>query len=154
MSDKKEKENVFEILDGIMLQLSRTKKMFLVMILTVLIIPPIALLVMTSIFEPPFGSQFEQQFEQRMKERLELGQMTPEEYDNIKNKVVGDRPNRLLNPPQVVIFVISLAWLGIGIRQWIILSKWDKKYKQFKKDQKEFDKHFEDDSDENHQNEK
>ena len=51
MSDKNDKErgNVFEILDGIMLQLSRTKKMFLIMILTVLIIPPIALLVMTSI---------------------------------------------------------------------------------------------------------
>ena len=148
MSDKKDKqrENVFEILDGIMLQLSRTKKMFLIMILTVLIIPPVALLVMTSIFEPPF----EQQFEQRLQERLDRGQITPDEYNNIKNKVIDGRPHRLLHPQQVIIFAISIVWLGIGIRQWIVLSKWDKKYKQFKEDQKEIDKKFEDDGDNQH----
>ena len=152
MSDKKDKqrENVFEILDGIMLQLSRTKKMFLIMILTVLIIPPVALLVMTSIFEPPF----EQQFEQRLQERLDRGQITPDEYNNIKNKVIDGRPHRLLHPQQVIIFAISIVWLGIGIRQWIVLSKWDKKYKQFKEDQKEIDKKFEDDNDENQSDEK
>ncbi|MEK6946317.1 MAG: hypothetical protein AABX32_01815 [Nanoarchaeota archaeon] len=142
---KDERENIFEILDGIMFQLSRTKKMFLIMIITILIIPPIALLVMTSIVEPPF----EQQFEQRLQERLEQGQITPEEYDNIKNKIVDDRPSRLLHPPQLIIFVISSVWLGIGIRQWIILSRWDKKYRQFKEEQKEIDKNFEDDNDEN-----
>ena len=90
MTDKndKDRENIFEILDGIMLQLSRTKKMFLIMILTVLIIPPIALLVMTSIVEPPF----EQQFEQRLQDRLERGKITPDEYDNIKNKVIDGKP--------------------------------------------------------------
>ena len=152
MSDKKDKEreNVFEILDGIMFQLSRTKKMFLVMILTVLIIPPIALLVMTAIVEPPF----EQQFEQRLHDKLERGQITPEEYDNIKNKVTDGRPSRLLHPQQVIIFAISLVWLGIGIRQWTVLSRWDKKYKQFKEEQKEIDKKFEDDNDENNHNEK
>ncbi|MCA9827714.1 MAG: hypothetical protein KC444_04890 [Nitrosopumilus sp.] len=149
MSDKNDKErgNVFEILDGIMLQLSRTKKMFLIMILTVLIIPPIALLVMTSIVEPPF----EQQFEQRLQDRLERGKITPEEYDNIKNKVIDGRPR--IHPQQMIIIVISLVWLGIGIRQWIILSKWDKKYRQFKEDQKEIDKKFEDDNDKNQQDE-
>lgn len=152
MSDKKDKEqeNIFEILDGIMFQLSRTKKMFLIMILTVLIIPPVALLVMTSIFEPPF----EQQFEQRLQDRLERGQITPEEYDNIKNKVVDGRPHHLLHPQQVIIFAISSIWLGIGIRQWIVLSKWDKKYRQFKEEQKEIDKKFEDDNDENQSDEK
>ena len=150
MSDKNDKErgNVFEILDGIMLQLSRTKKMFLIMILTVLIIPPIALLVMTSIVEPPF----EQQFEQRLQDRLERGKITPEEYDNIKNKVIDGRPR--LHPQQMIIIVISLVWLGIGIRQWIVLSKWDKKYRQFKEDQKEIDKKFQDDNDESQQDEK
>ena len=150
MTDKndKDRENIFEILDGIMLQLSRTKKMFLIMILTVLIIPPIALLVMTSIVEPPF----EQQFEQRLQDRLERGKITPDEYDNIKNKVIDGKPR--LHPQQMIIIVISLIWLGIGIRQWIVLSKWDKKYRQFKEDQKEIDKKFEDDNDENQQDEK
>ena len=54
----------------------------------------------------------------------------------------------------MIIIVISLIWLGIGIRQWIVLSKWDKKYRQFKEDQKEIDKKFEDDNDENQQDEK
>ena len=150
MTDKndKDRENIFEILDGIMLQLSRTKKMFLIMILTVLIIPPIALLVMTSIVEPPF----EQQFEQRLQDRLERGKITPDEYDNIKNKVIDGKPR--LHPQQMIIIVISLIWLGIGIRQWIVLSKWDNKYRQFKEDQKEIDKKFEDDNDENQQDEK
>ena len=48
----------------------------------------------------------------------------------------------------MIIFVISLVWLGIGIRQWIVLSKWDKRYQQFKSKQEEIDKKFEDDSDE------
>jgi len=40
------------------------------------------------------------------------------------------------------------VWLGIGIRQWAVLSKWDKKYQNFKAKQKEIDKELEDDSDE------
>ena len=54
----------------------------------------------------------------------------------------------------MIIIVISLVWLGIGIRQWIVLSKWDKKYRQFKEDQKEIDKKFQDDNDESQQDEK
>ena len=73
--DKKERENIFEILDGIMFQLSKTKKMFLIMILTILIIPPAALLVMTSVVEPPFHEQFEQ----RLQDRLDGGSITQDE---------------------------------------------------------------------------
>ena len=83
MTDKKERENIFEILDGIMLQLSRTKKMFLIMILTVLIIPPVSLLVMASVIEPPFNEQFEH----RLKDKLKQGDITPEEYQHIKKEV-------------------------------------------------------------------
>ena len=48
-------ESFFEIMDGIMIQMSKTKKVFLVMVLTILILPPIALLIMTATFENPFG---------------------------------------------------------------------------------------------------
>lgn len=142
--DKKERENIFEILDGIMFQLSKTKKMFLIMILTILIIPPAALLVMTSVTEPPF----QEQLEQRLQERLDRGGITQEEFDNIKNKFGNEKPRNPLHPPQLIIIVISLVWLGIGIRQWIVLSRWDKKYQNFKANQKEIDKELEDDSDE------
>jgi len=142
-NNNKDHENIFEILDGIMFQLSRTKKMFLIMILTVLILPPAAILVMTSVSETPFN----QQFERRLQEGLEKGDITQDEYQNIKNKFGNDKPRHLLHPPQLVILIISLIWLGIGIRQWTVLSKWDKKYQQFKEKQKAVDKEFEDDSD-------
>lgn len=141
---KEERENIFEILDGIMFQLSKTKKMFLIMILTVLILPPTALLVMTSMAESPFH----QQFEERLQERLEKGIITQDEFHNIIEKFGDAEPRNLLHPPQLLIIIISLVWLGIGIRQWLVLSKWDKKYQQFKEKQKEIDKELEDDSDE------
>ena len=141
--DKKERENIFEILDGMMFQLSKTKKMFLIMILTILIIPPAALLVMSAVTEPAF----EDQLEQRLQDRLDRGGITQEEYDSIKKKFGNEKPRSPLHPPQLIIIVISLVWLGIGIRQWIVLSKWDKKYQNFKANQKEIDKELEDESD-------
>lgn len=35
--------------------------------------------------------------------------------------------------------VVVLVWLGIGIRQWFVLSKWDKKYKKYKELQTKID---------------
>ena len=29
-------------------------------------------------------------------------------------------------------FLISLVWLGVGIRQWFVLSKWTKRYERYK----------------------
>ncbi|WP_428324616.1 SHOCT domain-containing protein [Nitrosopumilus sp.] len=138
-----DRQNIFEILDGMMFQLSRTKKMFMIMILTVLILPPVALIVMSSVMEP----SFQQQFEQRLQNKLDRGEITEEEYDEIKSKFGERRSNQLLRPSQMIIFAISIGWLGVGIRQWIILSKWDKRYKQFKAQQEEIDKEFEEDED-------
>ena len=115
----------------------------MVMILTVLILPPTALLIMTSVVDPPF----EQQFEGRLQERLANGDITQEEYDDIKQKFGNGRPPKFLHPPQLMILVISLVWLGIGIRQWIVLSKWDKKYQQFKAQQDEINKELDDEPD-------
>ena len=44
------RESIFGIMDNIMLEMSKTKKMFLVMVLTILILPPIGLLMMTAAF--------------------------------------------------------------------------------------------------------
>lgn len=145
---KDNRENIFEILDGIMIQLGRTKKIFLIMILTTLIIPPIALLITTSIFDSPFHERFEDRLEERLQRQLGAGEITPDEYQSIKEKITGhERPNPLLRPPEFIIFIISLVWLGVGVRQWIVLSKWDKKYKQFKVKQEEIDKKLEGESD-------
>jgi hypothetical protein len=40
---------------------------------------------------------------------------------------------------QAVVIGTVLFWLGIGIRQWFVLSKWTKKYKQYKQLQKKVD---------------
>ena len=140
VGDKSNKrdENIFEILDGMMFQLSRTKKMFMVMILTTLIIPPVALLVMAATFDQPF----DERVEMRLNERLKNGDITEQELNAIKEKILdkGMKKKILLHPPQLLIFAISVGWLGVGIRQWIVLTKWDKKYQKFKQRQEEIDK--------------
>ncbi|MCA9820673.1 MAG: hypothetical protein KC440_08095, partial [Nitrosarchaeum sp.] len=81
--DKRD-ESIFEILDGIMVQLSRTKKMFMIMILTVLIIPPVALIVMAATFEHPF----QERLEMRLNEQLQRGEITHDEMQKIKEKIL------------------------------------------------------------------
>ena len=147
----KKRDSIFEIMDGMMFQLSKTKKIFMIMILTTLIIPPIALLVMTSTFDSPFNDRFDQRLEERLKEQFKRGNISQEEVDRIKNKIIdNNRGKVLLQPPQLIIFAISLVWLGIGIKQWFSLSKWDKKYQQFKEKQQQVDKKLDEffDSDE------
>ena len=145
MSSSKDHNSIFEILDGMMMQLSKTKKMFMIMILTTLIIPPIALLVMTSVYDSPFDDRFEKRIDDRLSEQIRRGQLTFEEANKIKDQII-DRNNRqiFLQPPQLVIFAISLVWLGIGIKQWLSISKWDKKYQKFKERQEKIDKKLDD----------
>jgi len=136
-------ESIFEILDGMMFQLGKTKKIFMIMILTTLILPPIALLIMTSVFDSPFNEKLDE----RLLSYLDSGDITEEEYKNIKEKIIDrGRTELFLKPPQLVIFTISLIWLGIGIRQWIVISKWDKKYQRFKTKQADIDKELSDNS--------
>ena len=140
-------ENIFEILDGIMFQLSRTKKMFLIMIITTLIIPPVALLTISTVYEPPYHDRFKENIETRLQPQLDSGEITKKEYMMIKEKLSKRmKPNPLLQSHQIIIFAISIVWLAVGIRQWVVLSKWDNRYQLFKEKQKELDKKFEDDS--------
>jgi len=142
--DSEKHENIFEILDGMMFQMGKTKKIFMIMILTTLILPPLALIVMTSVFDSPFNEKLDE----RLQDYLKSGDITDEEYQNIKSKVIDrGRTNIFINPPQLIIFAISIVWLGIGIRQWIVLSKWDKKYQKFKLKQADIDKKLSDNYD-------
>ena len=158
-----------------MLEMSKTKKMFLIMVLTILILPPIGLLIMTTAFDNPFfpdikGFEIHEEWEDKsyqMRDMLLEIENTPSELreDNLEETLqsakyieITSRLNELseqypqlekdppkkdkppVKPLQLIIFVISGIWLGIGIRQWYIMSKWDSKYKQFKKQQEEVDK--------------
>lgn len=115
--------NIFQIMDGIIAQLNRTKKMFIIMILTIMIIPPIAFAVTFALVGPPFH------------------------FDTDGR---GGRPDSFGPPPQIAVarmvpILISLVWLGIGIWQWFVLSKWSKKYERYKELQKRVDEKLDED---------
>ena len=116
------KENLFQIMDGIIHQLNRTKKMFIIMILTIMIIPPIAFAVTFALLGPPFPFHD-----------------TGGPHDRF-----GPGFNPVFGIARVVPFLISLIWLGIGIWQWFVLSKWTKKYERYKELQKKIDEKLSD----------
>src|ERR671925_608626 len=118
-------ENLFEIMDGIIAQLNRTKKMFIIMILTIMIIPPIAFAVTFALLGPPL--------------HFDTGSR-------------GGQHDSFGPPPQIAVvrtipILVSLVWLGIGIRQWFVLSKWSKKYERYKELQKRVDEKLDYDND-------
>ena len=118
-TDKKDKpvENIFRTMNEIVYQLNKTKKMFILMIVSFIIIVPVThiitfVLVGETFFDeegPPFDGP-------------------PGPPDNSSFRVV-----------QVVVVGTVLVWIGIGIRQWFVLSKWTKKYRQYKELQKKID---------------
>lgn len=123
-SDKADKrdisrENIFQIMDAIIAQLNKTKKMFIIMILTIMIIPPIAFALTFALFGPPFHFGEDREFSEGFGDAQHL-------------------------PPQIALariipILVSIIWLGIGIRQWFVLSKWSKKYERYKELQKRID---------------
>lgn len=119
MTDKDDKssDNIFKIMDNVISQLNKTKKMFIIMILTVMILPPLTFAISHELLETPF------------EHRGEHG------------------PPPFLSLRHIPLF-ISLAWLGIGIRQWLVLSGWTKKYDKYKKLQEEIDKKLDEDEQE------
>src|SRR4029453_2550442 len=110
-------ENLFEIMDGIISQLNKTKRMFILMIITILILPPISFVITFAVFGPPmFFSDGD-------------GGMRHE----------GFRFGHGFALVRVIPILIFIVWLGVGIRQWMVLSKWSKKYERYKELQKRVD---------------
>lgn len=115
-------ENIFQIMDGIIRQINNTKKIFVTLIVLHLILVPAAFIVTFAIFGPPFSG----------------GRPW---WDQ-------DRGSAFPFVPVIPIAVV-LVWLGVGIRQWYVLSKWTKKYAQYKAMQKKIDEKL--DYDENNE---
>ena len=107
-------------MDGIIRQLNNTKKIFIIMILTIMIIPPLSFVITFALFGPPFP------------------------FDG-NNRMLHERFGP---PPQFghyfsiarfVPFLISLVWLGVGIRQWFVLSNWTRRYERYRELQRKID---------------
>lgn len=124
--NNRSKENIFQIMDGIIAQLNRTKKMFIIMILTIMIIPPIAFALSFALLGPPFPFH-------------DGG--PADRFDRF-----GPGFNPAFGIARIIPFLISIIWLGIGIWQWFVLSKWTKKYERYKELQKKIDEKLNDDN--------
>ena len=105
--------NLFKIIDGIVFQLHRTKRMFIIMILTVMILPPVSLFVASVYLEPPFGWGGHG--------RPPPGMGFQDPYFSFVKQLP---------------LIISIVWLGVGIYQWSVLSKWTKRYDKYMEKQK------------------
>ena len=132
--DKESKENLFQIMDGIIDQLNITKKIFIIMIITIMIIPPLSFAVTFTLFGPPFPF---------------------EHSDRLLHERFGPQPQygHYFGIARFLPFLISIVWLGIGIRQWFVLSKWTRRYEHYKELQREIEQKLDyDDINDNEEN--
>jgi len=88
-----------------------------------MILPPVTLLISSLIFAPPYDDNGVVQ------KHFRPGEGRPLKFFNLR----------------IIPLVISAVWLGIGIRQWFVLSEWTKKYQRYKKLQDEVDRKLGDD---------
>lgn len=109
-------ENVFKIMDGIIDQLNRTKRTFILMVITIMVVIPLSFAISSAVIDRPFPghrSPWEPGFERPEPANFWLVRIIP--------------------------FIIAMIWLGVGIRQWFVLNKWTKKYEHYKELQKKLD---------------
>jgi hypothetical protein len=124
-------ENIFRITDEIVHQLNKTKKMVILMIVSIVIVLPVThIITFALIGETVFDDD---------------GQGGPPFDDRSGGGGPPDSP--AFRIVQAVVIGTILFWLGIGIRQWFVLSKWTKKYKQYKQLQKKVDEKLDYDRD-------
>ena len=140
----KRHEGFFEIIDNAMNSLNVTKKMFLFMIITAVIVPPSLLIGLTITIEPPAESAkvMRQNF---LLEQLKNEDISQEEYIREMERV-KDMPMFVFGNGMIIhltILGVALSWLAYGVKQWFMLSKWQKKYEAFKAKRQETDKMLE-----------
>jgi len=125
-------ENIFRITDEIVHQLNKTKKMIILMIISIVVVLPVThIITFTLIGDTVFQGS---------------GEGRPPWFD--RSGGGGGPPNsNAFRIVQAVVIGTILFWLGIGIRQWFVFSKWTKKYKQYKDLQKKIDEKLDYDSD-------
>jgi hypothetical protein len=130
-------ENIFRITDEIVYQLNKTKKMVILMIVSIVIVLPVTHLI-------TFALIGETVFDE--------GEGPPPWFDR-SGGGGGPPDSPAFRIVQAVVIGTILFWIGIGIRQWLVFSKWTKKYKQYKDLQKKIDEKLDYDSDNDKGNE-
>lgn len=118
-------ENLFQIIDGIIDQLNNTKRMFIIMILSAMIITPLSFALTFAFFGPPY------------EERWWHGGPGPH--------IPG---GAAFGAARLIPIVLVVVWLGIGLRQWLILNKWTARYEAYKELQRKIDEKLDFEKDE------
>jgi len=168
--------SIFQIMDRIMKELDKTRKVFVFMFFTMMILPVTTIIIFMYTFDDPKIDRGEllmniQEFNflsQKLKNQMiqlenfealdkqkELQLLlNSEDYKQTINridelsqnelKLVTDEPKNNLHKKEIrlITFILSIIWIILGIRQYIILSSWGKRYNRFKKQQEEIDKKF------------
>ena len=125
--DDKPTQNIFQIMDQIVHQLNRTKKMFLIMIVSIIVVVPATFIVT---FALAGGSSF-------------WNDGPP--WGGPRNG--GPPDGSAFGIARAIVIVFVLAWIVIGIRQWFVLSKWTQRYEIYKELQKKIDEKLDYDND-------
>ena len=127
-------ENIFKITDEIVHQLNKTKKMVILMIVSIVIVLPATHIISLALIG-------DIAFDGSVSGR-------PPWFDRSDSDGPPNSP--AFRIVQAVVIGTILFWLGIGIRQWFVFSKWTKKYKHYKDLQKKIDEKldYDDDRDE------
>jgi hypothetical protein len=127
-NNNKPVENIFRITDEIVHHLNQTKKMVILMIVSIVIVLPVTHIITFALIG----------------ETIFSGEGPPPRFDDRSDGGGGGGGGGPPDSPafrivQAVVIGTILFWLGIGVRQWFVLSKWTKKYKQYKQLQKKID---------------
>jgi cell division protein FtsL len=128
--DDKPTQNIFQIMDQIVHQLNKTKKMFLIMIVSIVVVVPATFIVT---FALAGGSSF-------------WNDGPP--WDGPPRNGGGPSDGSAFGIARGIVIVFVLAWIVIGIRQWFVLSKWTQRYEIYKELQKKIDEKLDYDNDE------
>jgi hypothetical protein len=168
--------SIFQIMDRIMKELNHTRKIFVFMFFSMMILPVTTIIIFMYTFEDPKIDREElkaniQEFNllsQKLKNQMiQLGNLessdgqiklqsllNSEDYKQTINRIdelsqnelrlISDesQPNLHKKEIRLITFILSIIWIILGIRQYIILSSWGKRYNKFKKQQEEIDKKF------------
>jgi hypothetical protein len=173
-SNNKDHNSIFQIMDSVMSELNRTRKIFVFMFFSMMILPVTAIIIFMSTFDEPRVNRDElraniQEFNslsQKLKDQttaLENSQpgiqqqelqslLNSEDYKQTINridvlsenelKLISTEPATYLYKKEIrlITFILSIIWIILGIRQYLVLSNWGKRYTKFKRQQEEIDK--------------
>lgn len=175
-SSNKDHNSIFQIMDRIMKELNHTRKIFVFMFFSMMILPVTTIIIFMFTFDDPKIDRTDLQtniqesnfLSQKLKNQMiQLENLPPSEkekelqlllnsveYKNTVNrideltqnelKLISNDPKNNLHKKEIrlVTFILSLIWIILGIRQYIVLSSWGKRYNKFKKQQEEINKKF------------